>query len=315
MPREFPKSSVICLAALSLLVLLVGCEPEAPVAVDPVTEPVTQTSPEYIGIVEPASIIPDNAAELAQGAVDVSVRAILSDATLEASAALTREPGALSEAEAAELLNKALNLISIHQGRLEDVVPERTLRPLSSQDDGSFACPDSGTMHWENTDGQWQTYELEYRDCTLTEENTTTAINGLARYEFPETGAVYTYDLNYERNGELGTMAGSFACVVQGGCTFAETYEIDGTVFDAVNVNVLNFVDTFNVSMQLFHESYGYVFVQSSGLTLCPAAEGMQSGELIVRDQTDEEILVTFDGCGENSMAMLYRGERQWFDQ
>lgn len=304
-------------SALALcLIILAGCNNDSDAGSGPGTGSGSGSAPniEYTGATGPANINPTNANELALGTVEATSRAIAGDSAQNVSPLSLNDPAALSQPELSALINRSLAWLGVG--------PEAdTTAPFarSSHQGSVYPCPGGGSITWGSNDLAQQSesgsYEIRYNDCTVTEGNMTTTMDGTLYYEWDGSNFTYVYDLAITENGVTQVYNSTFTCDDMG-CTSFEVYNIGGTQYKAENVSVIDTTNGYNVSMQLYHEDYGYFQVDATNLVPCDSGGGFQSGNVVITDETDDETVdIVFSGCGANSMTATYQGVAQVFDQ
>ncbi|WP_189607976.1 hypothetical protein [Saccharospirillum salsuginis] len=226
---------------------------------------------------------------------------------IESEAAPGKDAGSDVPNEAVFILDQTVAAIEGTQSRSLTVESRQTV------DLSSSVCNSGGSAYYE-TDGSsnssYGTFTIVYDNCSYTYGGETTTVDGTASWTNNEDGSfTYVYDLTVTYGSESYTVTGTYSCDSNYNCTYEDNFTQNGVSYKISNVSVTNNGSSFDVSVRVYHEDYGYVDVVGDDLVACDNG-GFQSGTITVSDSTSTDVLtVSFVSCTE--MTVTFNGSSQ----
>lgn len=230
---------------------------------------------------------------------------------IESETAPGRNVGSGAPNEAVFILDQTVAAIEGRQSRTLGIESRQTV------DLSSSVCNSGGSAYYE-TDGSsnssYGTFTIVYDNCSYTYGGETTTVDGTASWTNNEDGSfTYVYDITVTYGSESYTVTGTYACDSSYNCTYEDNFTQGGVSYKISNVSVSNNGSSYDVSVRVYHEDYGYVDIVGDDLVACDSG-GFQSGTITVTDSSSTDVLsINFVSCTE--MTVTYNGSSQTVSQ
>lgn len=261
---------------------------------------------DYSGKTTPATVDDSNNSEVASGVHIASKQAVKSE---EGGGLLRSINGSKNPRDI--LINSSIQHANSSQ-----------FRNTGSGDYSSF-CNGGGSASFEYTssqDGTSGEYTYIYNNCTYTFDGYSITYDGTMYWEFDSDAEywLWEYDIDITSNYmESYSLNASYECT--GGqmlenCTVSENFSNNGVSYRVTNVSYSSTGSQYDFTARIYHESYGYVDIEATGLVLCDDG-GFSSGSIVVTDSTSNEVLsLTYSGCSD-PVVVEYQGSTYNVDQ
>lgn len=214
---------------------------------------------------------------------------------------------------------------------LRDILVESTLQHAQSIDlrnaesdaysDAICNAGGSATIETNSSqDGQSGEYLYTYNNCSYSASGYSVTFNGTMYLEFNyETNYwlwEYNIDVTSSDSGSYSLNA-SYECTGStdfSNCTVSENFSEGGVSYRTTNVTFTGTGSDYDFSARIYHEDYGYVDIEATGLVLCDDG-GFSSGNIVVTDSSSTEVLsLTYSGC-EDQVFVEYGASNYYVDQ
>ncbi len=178
----------------------------------------------------------------------------------------------------------------------------------SSTINGSFSVTTS-------TSDDVSTFETIYNGLTVVEsDGVTVAMTGSVLVETRNSGvSTLSIDVTITIEGEAVRLAESMSCGSNGECVTRTVYTADGVTYQTEDVSVIESDSGVSVTATVYDADDGYFELSATDMTYCENGN-IESGSMLLSDDSDNEIKITFDGDCE-TMTVTMDGVAETVDQ